>query len=741
LPALLLVGLATPVTAQLTILRVFKGGSVPTNAVGGGTLQACFNAAADCWELAIKDKHTVTIEYSWAALSGGTLGVHNLVSQGGSPNRETKATIRFDNDGSSVWFIDPTPKANSEYSTFSQTSQNFGGGSVNKGRVYTGASGSASGRHDLFTVCLHEIGHALGLSSANTSFTAENGDGDIDIRAPRPFAGSAIKTTSGAHLNVTTALMYPSLSSSKRVSQSAVDILCNAEISKFTNLDLDPKGGPPVCKNTTLSIPDNVFSNAGNCIPLSQCIGGGEARFQWFIDKSLIGCAGVINGIDVRPTSTFTFTAQNYEIRISHTTQTAHSTNLNTNLPRPVVVRRSGNFSFSGTARAWSPLGQQTCFSYDGKSNLTIEVRMRNLRAKPNTTVFCDSASSTPAGFRRTYALGSGSYSAATTTSSRTHASGALKIRLHFGDAVYVPDDLNPATNGCNVFPFDTSVNNWRYQMILQAKDLPARKTKITEIGFANCSGSTAFSSSQFVMSMAHTTRTTTSTSFASNLGPAPIQVYNGGLAYTSTVDQWAGIGLQCPFGYDGKRNILVEIKYRNRSGGGGGFRSNSAGTPRAWSNRASPYDNFAATTATGSGTSFGLKTRLCVEDTCTAESTEQVRIGATGTVTVYNATPGQFYQISASFGQGPGYTLPPNCKVCLALDTLWYLSLTQGPPLFTNYGGVVGRTGTFSGRFLVLPFPPLVGLHVYNAAVTYVVSPNVAFTCCTNTCGTLITR
>jgi len=184
----------------------------------------------------------------------------------------------------------------------------------------------------------------------------------------------------------------------------------------------------------TISIPDDVYSNSGNCIPFSQCIGGGEARYQWLIHQSYLNCAGLVQEMDIRPTSTFSFTAQDFEIRFSHTTQTQHSTNLDTNLPAPVVVRTAGTKSFAGTAATWSPLGLQTGFSYDGRSNLTIEVRMRGLLATPASTVYSDSTSA--AGIVRTYALGAGTYGAATTTPSRTNVGGALKIRLHFANAV-----------------------------------------------------------------------------------------------------------------------------------------------------------------------------------------------------------------------------------------------------------------------------------------------------------------
>lgn len=239
----------------VTINRVFvdAGGSfsgglgVATGApatVGGGNLVDIFNAAADLWELALLSPHSLTIEFGWQALGGSTLGVHSLIAQGGSPNRETFAVVRFDSDGSSSFFADPTPRDNSEYGTFTAYNADLGGGLMNVGRVWTGATGFAAGSIDLLSVALHEIGHALGLASANASFQAENVDLDVDLQGPRPFAGAAIPTVSGAHLNLVYALMYPSVSPSRRNWISAADILANAEIGEFDSLNLDPNFVP-----------------------------------------------------------------------------------------------------------------------------------------------------------------------------------------------------------------------------------------------------------------------------------------------------------------------------------------------------------------------------------------------------------------------------------------------------------------------------------------------------------------
>jgi len=99
------------------------------------------------------------------------------------------------------------------------------------------------------SVAIHEIGHSLGLSGANTAYQAETcPDNDVDVTGPRPFAGTAIPVNNtcpgfNAHLSSATfanALMVPAIGSGTRRTPSAVDILADAQISQFTSINLDP---------------------------------------------------------------------------------------------------------------------------------------------------------------------------------------------------------------------------------------------------------------------------------------------------------------------------------------------------------------------------------------------------------------------------------------------------------------------------------------------------------------------
>lgn len=242
-------GASTPHTWALTIVREFTGGTPPPDAIGGGDLQGVFNAAADHWERVVLDPHVLTLRFGWAAVGGG---IHFLTGQGGSLKREIAGTILFNNDGVPghfKWYLDPSPQSNEEYWSYRESSRDLGGGPMNVERVYADAAGDAAATThvDLLSAAIHEIGHALGISMDNTTFLAENTDGDIDVVAPHPFQQTTVPLAFNSE--GVTSHFAPSLSArpvmigqtaGERNIASSLDSAAIAQLSAFYNLNFDP---------------------------------------------------------------------------------------------------------------------------------------------------------------------------------------------------------------------------------------------------------------------------------------------------------------------------------------------------------------------------------------------------------------------------------------------------------------------------------------------------------------------
>jgi len=302
---------------------------------------------------------------------------------------------------------------------------------------------------------------------------------------------------------------------------------------------------------------------------------------------------------------------------------------------------------------------------------------------------------------------------------------------------IYIPDN-NTTTGGTNVYPFGTGTE-WRYQILVNAQYLPSAPFKILDMAIVARSTAT-FTASQCQIRMCNTAlvdfQATTNRNFDTNLCPCPTQVYNGPIKFAGTMNQWANLGLQCSHGYDGQRNLLIEVRFMTGSGNMRlGMTTVPASVRRLWRSGAGAYTS---TSGSVDPTTVSGAPKLCltIDRTCVLMCPDTVSLGASAPIQLGLAPGGDFYQMAASLGQSP--LSIGRCTICLTPDPVFLLSVLVGPPIFNNYSGVVSAAGSATGKFVPPVIPQLIGICVYHAAVTY---NRQGVTCCTNTCGTQITR
>ncbi|WP_425397342.1 hypothetical protein [Aeoliella sp.] len=261
----------------LNLVMTFNSGAsdAPAYDPDGSKLTALFAYAESFYQGVFQDNHTLNIEFYYDELDD-SIGSHTLQSQnsitsGSSNYRENSGRVRIEPDFN--WFLDPTPEDNSEFNmqqtlwrdiTADQRSDwynDFDSNTADTFEVgYTGSAISgtdASGKWDLLSVVLHEVGHALGMSSSNYGtqhetdlvalgiFGGENDD-EYDFSTSWTGGGAlAVETANDsgddndniAHLENTFALMTPSIPSNRRRLPSHTDLFAMAAGHHYSSID------------------------------------------------------------------------------------------------------------------------------------------------------------------------------------------------------------------------------------------------------------------------------------------------------------------------------------------------------------------------------------------------------------------------------------------------------------------------------------------------------------------------
>jgi hypothetical protein len=115
-----------------------------------------------------------------------------------------------------------------------------------------------------------------------------------------------------------------------------------------------------------------------------------------------------------------------------------------------------------------------------------------------------------------------------------------------------IPPNTLPNLGTCNAFPFNTT--DMRYQALVRASELGSTPGIISGISFAQCASSGAKSFATITVNL-------------NSPGPALTVLNSVRYVWNVTADVWNDIGLQVPFPYNGKDNLVVEVLVTGRGG------------------------------------------------------------------------------------------------------------------------------------------------------------------------------
>jgi hypothetical protein len=283
------------------------------------------------------------------------------------------------------------------------------------------------------------------------------------------------------------------------------------------------------------------------------------------------------------------------------------------------------------------------------------------------------------------------------------------------GQCAIAVDNADPMLGGGNPLPFQASYTpELTYQILLPRRFLPRNALTLVDLEFTATTPAT-FSSTDFVLKLAHASLATDFPlcSLWSNNADPWVTVQSGAFMVNLQGNAWTPLGLNASWGYDGVRDILVEIRWRNATGGTTVHNSDLRPI-NAYAIGAGAY----GATACSHGIGVGARVRARFREPTIRASGTMMPGSA---ITLPICSPGQAgknYYMGASLGTQPGIPLPNGATLPLNFDGLLIVSLVD-PFTFSGFQGVLDPNDAATATVNLPPSPGLRGLTFFVAFLT----------------------